>query len=179
MTTNEQGRGPLAQKGLMGMQRHGKQQEKNRRATVKLKLNKITCQIRLSHVLSPLVDGVERTEITVALMILKALQSVVVNQLLLLLFRKGRRGTISGLEVRKISEGDSMLEKRARSSTTGLSRRARPGGRLGGTKAVPQLETRYLAGALATFAGSIAADTLYAGPCCVRASCACVRPKRK
>ena len=47
---------------------------------------------------------------------------------------------------------------------------ARPGGRLGGTKAVPQLETRYLAGALATFAGSIAADALYAGPCCVRAS---------
>jgi hypothetical protein len=37
----------------------------------------------------------------------------------------------------------------------------------GGKKAVPQMETSYLDGALATFAGSIAADELYDGPFCV------------
>src|SRR2546428_11045251 len=44
---------------------------------------------------------------------------------------------------------------------------SRTGSRLGGKKAVPQMETTYLDWALADFSGYIAADELYDGPFCI------------
>src|SRR5213592_855106 len=44
---------------------------------------------------------------------------------------------------------------------------SKTGWRMGGKKAVPQMETSYLDWALTNFSGYIAADELYDGPFCV------------